>query len=186
MYPSRFRQHNLNLSTLKRNLPGHYLISQLSGFSSRRIQSRAPHIYHISSQIQRSNQRSIQSFFLSTSDVISIRRSYIHPRIIQLGPPLVPEDSDSEPVPSSPPSPLAIRPGRPWHHWPHRQSTLSLSLDRLMSCPLFQSWTYLYILDYCTFGMVIYMYSVAVVLQVSFFMLFFLAFSRSCACTSTL
>jgi hypothetical protein len=83
---------------------------RVRGISSRRIQSRAPPACQTTSQIQMSCQRSIQSFFLSASDARSIPCSYIPPRIIQPDPPIVPEDSDSEPVPSSPPSPSAIRP----------------------------------------------------------------------------
>jgi hypothetical protein len=60
------------------------------------------------------------------------------------------------------------------------------ALDRLLSCPLFQTWTNsLSILYHHSFVTVIYMYFEAVLLQVSLFMLF-LTFSRSCACTLTL
>jgi hypothetical protein len=62
----------------------------------------------------------------------------------------------------------------------------SFSLDKLLSCSLFQSWTNSHsILYHHTFVMVIYMCFEVVLLQVSFFMLFS-TFSRSCTCTPIL
>ena len=88
-----------------------------------------------------------------------------------------------------------IRPPRPW---PSNSTDIDiisliirspshfLSLDRLLSCPLFQSWTNsLSILYHRSFVMVIYMYFEAILLQVSLFMLFS-TFSRRCTCTPTL
>jgi hypothetical protein len=56
---------------------------------------------------------STRSFFLSALDARNIPYSYIPPGIIHPNPPIVPEDSNREPVPSSPLSPSAIRSWRP-------------------------------------------------------------------------
>jgi hypothetical protein len=87
---------------------------RVRGTSSRQLHSRAPPVVRrTTSQFQTSYQSSIRSFFLSASDARSIPRSYIPPRIIQSDLPIVPEDSNREPTPSSPPLPSAIRSGRP-------------------------------------------------------------------------
>jgi hypothetical protein len=160
---------------------------RVRGINSRQIQSRAPPVRQITSQIQRSSQRSIQSFFLSTSDARSIPRSYIPPGSYSRTPRWFQRTPTASQCPVRPPRPRPSDPGdldiislivRSLSH--------SLSLDRLLSCPLFQSWTNsLSILYHRTFVTVIYMYFEAVLLQVSFFMLFS-AFSRRCACTPTL
>jgi hypothetical protein len=81
------------------------------GFSPRRFQNNAPLARWIASQPQRSSQKSIQSFFPSTSDGrrTELPRPYIPPRDIQPDPLMVLKDSNSEPMqPLSPPSPSVI------------------------------------------------------------------------------
>jgi hypothetical protein len=85
-------------------------------------------------------------------------------------------------VPSLLPSPLVIRPGRPWHHYSHCQTFLSVSLSWLtLELSTFPILDILGSPYFCHS----HIHFEAVLLQVSFFMLF-LALSRSCTCTPTL